>query len=138
MLPYFAASGHNNYTRSASLYLQKMQDLKSYSKDVFLSVSQQHSLRRTDRYWAALSLDLIIEQVLNLDLKTPGGLTMGTGFDEKQRAIWTLAKPVLACYSYSMQKLTNVNFDRHQKHVDCTESRMKQDAKDLVKLKTFL
>ena len=34
--------------------------------------------------------------------------------------------------------MTNVNFDRHQKHVDCTESRMKQDAKDLVKLKTFL
>ena len=37
-----------------------------------------------------------------------------------------------------MQKLTKVNYDKTRKHVDVTESRLKQDAKDLAKLKTFL
>ena len=31
MLPYLAAAGHNNYTKSLYLYLQKMQQLKQHT-----------------------------------------------------------------------------------------------------------
>ncbi len=76
MLPYMAASGHNSYTKSAMLYLQQMLNLKAQHPDV-----QQHFnkglevIRRSNRLWAGLSSDLIIEQVLMRSLKTSGGLT---------------------------------------------------------------
>ena len=38
-----------------------------------------HVIRRSDRYWAGLSSDLVIEQVL---MKATGGLTRGRGMTE--------------------------------------------------------
>ena len=71
----FAAAGHNYYTKSAYIYLQIMKDLPQTHPIVhehFL-----HVVRRSNRYWAGLSTDLIIEQVLMRSLKTSGGLTRG-------------------------------------------------------------
>ncbi len=42
-------------------------------------------IRRSNRLWAGLSSDLIIEQVLMRSLKTSGGLTRGRGMTEHQR-----------------------------------------------------
>ena len=65
MLPYFAASGHNLYAKSAYLYLQMMQGLKKHNPDVWKKFEDGfHVVRRSDRYWAGLSSDLVIEQVL--------------------------------------------------------------------------
>ena len=36
-----------------------------------------HVVRRSDRQWAGLSTDLVIEQVLMRSIKTSGGLTRG-------------------------------------------------------------
>ena len=55
-----------------------------------------HSVRRSNRYWAGLSSDLIIEQVLMRSVKTSGGLTRGRGMNELQRSIWLLSTPVTA------------------------------------------
>ncbi len=41
-----------------------------------------HVIRRSDRYWAGLSTDLVIEQVLMRSIKTVGGLTRGRGMTE--------------------------------------------------------
>ena len=38
-----------------------------------------HVIRRSDHYWAGLSSDLVIEQVLMRSMKTGGGLTRGRG-----------------------------------------------------------
>ena len=64
MLPYFAASGHRLYAKSAYVYLQMMTALPETHPDV---------VRRSNRYWAGLSPDLIIEQVLMRSVKTHGG-----------------------------------------------------------------
>ena len=65
MLPYFAAAGHNSYLKSAQLYLQKMSQLKTEHPDVHHHLKKGlHVVRRSDREWAGLSTDLIIEQVL--------------------------------------------------------------------------
>ena len=92
MLPYFAASGHNHYTQNASLYLQSMKNLKVEHSDVYEAfASGYHVVRRSDRYWASLSTDLIIEQVLmRISLKTTGGLTRGSGMTEQKRVTWLL------------------------------------------------
>ncbi len=79
MLPYFAASGHTLYAKSAFIYLQLMHDLPKSHPDVHRRFQERyHVVRRSDPYWAGLSTDLIIEQVLMRSIKTSGGLTRGT------------------------------------------------------------
>ena len=91
MLPYLAASGHNNYMKSALLYLQQMSRLHEDHPEVYQYFqSGLHVVRRSDRYWAGLSTDLVIEQVLRRSMKTSGGLTRGCGMTERQRLIWSL------------------------------------------------
>lgn len=46
MLPFFAASGHNLYTKSAKLYLQQMTQLQQTHPDVFDNFQTGHHLGR--------------------------------------------------------------------------------------------
>ena len=46
-----------------------------------------HVVRRSDRYWGALSTDLVIEQVLMRSVKRQGGLTRGRGMNDIQRRV---------------------------------------------------
>ena len=88
MLPYFAASGHDSYTKSANMYLQTMQSLKDDHPVVHdLFEAGYHVVRRSDRYWGGLSTDLVIEQVLMRSVKSQGGLTWGRGMNEIQRLL---------------------------------------------------
>ena len=65
MLPYLATSGHNLYIKSLRLYLQDMCKLEEEHPDVLLALKNGlHVVRRSERFWAGLSSDLIIEQVL--------------------------------------------------------------------------
>ena len=76
MLPYFAASGHNLYTKLAYVYLQNMACLEDDHPDVYhSSLEGHHVVRRSNRYWAGLSTDHIIEQVRMRSVKSRGGLT---------------------------------------------------------------
>ncbi|KAL8625949.1 hypothetical protein ACOMHN_012541 [Nucella lapillus] len=81
MLPFFAAAGNHNYAKSARLYLQQMMALKDTHPKVYQDYQEGHHVfQRSERYWAGLSQDLVIEQVLMRSLKTSGGRTQGTGF----------------------------------------------------------
>ena len=76
MLPYFAASGHNLYTKCARIYLQEMKKLQKDESPVYTAFKNGfHVIRRSDRFWADLSSDLVIESVLMRCLKATGGLT---------------------------------------------------------------
>jgi hypothetical protein len=68
-------------------------------------------VRRSDRLWAGLSVDLIIEQVLMRSMKTSGGLTRGRGMTEQQCITWLLAMPACAEVNDAMQELTRVNYN---------------------------
>ena len=59
MLPYFAASDHMLYAKSASIYLSSMADLPNDHL-----VVHQHVARRSDRAWAGLSTDLMIDTLM--------------------------------------------------------------------------
>ena len=62
MLPFFAASGHNLYTKSVYIYLQNMENLSITHPNVHrLFQKGFHVIRRSDRHWAGLSTDLVIE-----------------------------------------------------------------------------
>ena len=69
LLPYLAASGHNLYTKSVWIYLERMSNLEEEHSDIYESFMRgMHVVGRLDRFWAGLSADLIIEQML---MKSP-------------------------------------------------------------------
>jgi hypothetical protein len=74
MLPYFSASSHYLYLKSAYIYLQNIMSLEDKHPEVYQQfLVGNHVVRRTVRYWGGLSTDLIIGQVLMRSLKSTGG-----------------------------------------------------------------
>ena len=63
-----------------------------------------HVIRWSDRLWAGLSVDLIIEQVMMRSMKTSGGLTRGRVMKEHQRITWLLSMPACARANMSQVK----------------------------------
>lgn len=136
MLPYLAASGHNMYVKSSRVYLQQMDNLKTTHPEVLAFLqSGHHVIRRSDKFWAGLSSDLVIEQVLMRSLKATGGMTRGRGMSEGQRAQWILSMPDCAEMNNALQEFTGVNYGTSDQHKEGGESRRSRDCRDL---KTFL
>ena len=138
MLPFFAASGHNNYTKSAHLFLQDMMDLQKMNEKLYdqLIESGLFFIRRSNRYWAGLASDLVIEQVLMKSIKSSGGLTHGRGMDETQRTRWLQAMPIFAQISDEIKSVQERNGTEINK--DLTKSRRTRDHEDTSKIFQYL
>ena len=96
-LPGFASTGHHNCIKSAYLYLQNMTD---NNPEVYKIFSEGNLvIRRSDRNWAGLAPDVVIEQVLMRSFKSNDGLTRGTGFKETQRPIWLLSMCISSIFN---------------------------------------
>ena len=133
MLPYLAASGHSLYTKSLHVYLQKMENLQKLHPEIYEKfLNGLHVVRRSDRYWAGLSADQVIEQVLMRNLKTSGGLTRGRGMTEIQRLTWVLSAPVCAEINDALDRLTGVFLATSEQHKEGSKSRQERDTKDTL------
>ena len=74
MFNLFTATGHINYAKSGCLYTQLMMGLTNKHPWLYQkSAVEGHQVIRTDKFWAGLWPDLVIEQVLMRSLKSPGG-----------------------------------------------------------------
>ena len=133
MLPYLAASGHHNYTKSIVLYLHKMKKLQDTHPHVYNQfINGFFVVRRTDSYWAGIYSDLFIEQVLMRNVKAVGGLTRGRGFEQSTSLIWLLSTPACAEVNKAMRELANLQETTDTAiHKDLSAARMTRDAKDL-------
>ena len=139
MLPYFAAAGHNLYAKSAYLYLQLMLELQTMFPDIYEKfIAGFHVIRRSNRYWAGLSSDLVIEQVLMKNVKSTGGLTRGTGMGEAQRVSWLLSMPACTKINSAMQEFAGTAYETSEQHKDVLLARVKRDEKDTRALLLFL
>ena len=97
-----------------------------------------HVVRRSDRFWAGLSTDLIIEQVLMRSIKTHGGLTRGKGMTEKRRLVWVLSMPVCSSINETMQKFSGVSYETSDKHQDVSAARQARVVNNNVDLIDYL
>ena len=77
----FTATGHVHYAKCMRLYLKNMSELETNYPLVYMSFGTHgyYTVIHSDRYWAELWSDLIIEQVLMQSLKSRSGLTAGRG-----------------------------------------------------------
>ena len=139
MLPFMAAAGHNLYVKSSHIYLQQMQDLPVNHPQVeqFFQAGY-HVLRRSRRYWAGLSPDLVIEQVLMRSIKTTGGLTRGRGITPSQRSQWLLSMPQCALINNAMQQFTSIHYGTSEQHKELGTTRKKRDDADTLTCLGFL
>ena len=139
MLPFYAAAGLNLYAKSVYIYLQQMLELNSKHADVLeLFKKGFHVIRRSDRFWAGLSSDLVIEQVLMRSVKSSGGLTHGRGMAESQRAQWLLSMPACASISSAMQEFTSRCYASSGQHKEMTKTRQARDDEDSRALLGYL
>jgi len=74
--------------------MTKLPETHPHVYDLFLQGFRV--ILRSDRFWAGLSTDLVIEQVLVRSLKTSGGVTHGRIMTEVQRVLWCLSRPACA------------------------------------------
>ena len=139
MMPYLAASGHNLYTKCIHVYLQQKHKLRETHPEVSRHFDHGlHVVCRSDRFWAGLSTDLVIEQVLMRSMNTSGGLTRGRGMIETQCLVWLMAHPVCAEVNNAMQQLTDVQYNTSEQHKDLTTARQGKDMRDSCELLEFL
>ncbi|KAK3709221.1 hypothetical protein QZH41_004579 [Actinostola sp. cb2023] len=116
-----------------------MQELEKTHNDVNKAFQDGfHVVRRSDRYWAGLSTDLIIEQVLMHSVKTTGELTRGRGMTETQRLVWLMSMPACAEVNSAMQSLTGVYYQTSKQHKDTTTARKQRDHNDIQELTSYL
>lgn len=138
-LPYIAALGHNLYTKSSYVYLTDMQSLANTHPDDHLQfVNGHHVMRRSDRHWASLPTDLIIEQVLMRSVKSSGGLTRGRGLSENKRSQWLLSMPACAEVTNAINEFTCVAYTTSDQQKEAGNSRMERDKKNIVSMLRFL
>ena len=93
---------------------------------------------QADRFWAGLSSDLVIEQVLMRSVKSSGGLTHGRGMAESQRAQWLLSMPACASISSAMQEFTSRCYASSGQHKEMTKPRQARDDEDSRTLLGYL
>ena len=126
MLPYLAPSGHNLYETGPP------PPLLPDHHDEYRTFTPGLHVARSDRFWAGLSLDLLMEQVFTRGLKTGGALTRGRTPMKQQRVICLLSKPAYAETCHIMQEPTGVQFNSGEQNKVMSRARQTRDAKDTV------
>ena len=90
----------------------------------------------SNKFWAGLSTDTVIEQVLMRSLKISGGLTQGRGMSEIQIILWLLSRPSCSAVNVAMQEF--MEFVTSDQHEDISKARQECDVMDTEKLIAFL
>ena len=139
MLNLFAATGHNNYAKCGRLYIQLMVELPVTHPWLYNMFTDKrfHTIRRSDRFWAGLSTDLVIEQTMMKSIKGRSGLTRGRGMEENVRLQWVHSMHQCASIHLALASMTGVE-SSNPKHVDVGLARAERDRQDLMKIFRWL
>ncbi|CAH0757850.1 unnamed protein product [Diatraea saccharalis] len=140
MLPFFYSTGHFNYAKCISMYLDDMYNLQNvmpteeydrFTKGLF-------TIRRTDKFWSGVWSDMTIEQTLMRSMKSTGGLTRGRGVSENILSRWILSLPVVQKVSEKVEMYCKVEAKSCEQHMDSGRARIKRDRTDIAKLFQWL
>ena len=139
MFLFLAAVGLSQYSKRLHIYLQHMQKLRHRQTAVPNAITQgRHDLCRSGGYWAGLSTDLVIEQVLMRSVKSAGGLTGGRGMADSQQTQWRLSTPACADVNDTLQGVTGLEHCTSEQHVEAGEDRKTRDRWRCQHLNTSL
>ena len=92
-----------------------------------------HSIHWCNRFWGGLPTDLVIEQTMMWSVKSPSGLTHGSGVTKLVRhtGIHSMHK----CASLHLALKSSVRLHQEDMtHIDCEIKQIKRDHNDLNKV----
>ena len=122
-----------NYAKSARMYVQQITELQQRNPWLYNKFQEGfHAVSRSDRYWAGLWSDLVIEQTLMKSIKTRGGITRGRGMSEDVRQLWVLSLSDCAVIHQAMTGLTVKSNEQH------FEMGMARRSRDYINCEKFL
>ena len=116
-----------------------MNNLKHERPEVYQHFKEGNFIvSRSDRYWAGLPDDLVIEQELMSSLKTSAGLTTGSGMSDTQQAVSLLSMPVCSMYKDKIAENINKYYTSSEQHKGSSSSRIEHDKVDTQKVISYI
>ena len=85
--------------------------------------------------WAGITSCIVIQTTLTRQLHITSGMKRGSGMSIKQRAYWTMSRPVAPEYNIAMQQFTNLSCATIKQHKDSPEESMNSEAANLDKIR---
>lgn len=139
MLPYFHASGHYLYAKSAQIYLQSMLQLEmNMEYDEFWQFTEggAFTIRRSQKAWAGIWSDMTIEQTLNRFFGTD--LKHGRGVSPSVVARYLTCMPISFAIMDGLETYCDFRSETSEQHVDLSDSRLNKDNADLKRMNDWL
>ncbi|KAL7307868.1 hypothetical protein TKK_0000187 [Trichogramma kaykai] len=139
MIPFFHATGHFPYAKSAQIYYNDMKDLKDKMNDEEFhnfTTNGYWTSRRSDRFYSGIFTDQTIEQTLMRLCKLEGGL-FKRGVTESVAYQWIRDFIFTKDIIQGMEKFTHLTFDKNYQHKDSTDGRLTADLKSLQQIEAF-
>ena len=137
MVCHFFSMDRVNYARWLPIYLSDMSMLELNHPEVFHEfLSGNHSVSRSKQPFAQVWPDMALEQSINLDSKSKGGIV---GISNREDAVerWFLTIHERAAITQALKEMCGIdNYDRIGTHKEGRAKRMIRDETDVQKLVT--
>ena len=134
MLPHFFAMDRQNYARYLPVYLADMQRLELTHPDVYNEFAAgNHSISRTGQPFSQVSTDMALEQSINADSKSSGGVI---GISQSPSALerWFLTIHERASITSALKAMYGLQDGEQASHKEEAPRRVKRDEEDIKKM----
>ena len=131
MVPWFFAYDHINYARCVSVYICDMKNLETSDPEIYHSLQNGgFTVQRSEHSFAQVSFDQTIEQTVNRDTKTKGGII---GFSTRKESVgkWVHTAPERAAITQKFLDMLDMHGDEESEHKEARSQRMSKDEKDI-------
>ena len=137
MTPYFFSMDRTNYSRWLPVYIADMHLLEDTAPEVHQEFMQgNHAVSRSCQPFSQICTDMALEQTVNLDSKTKGGIV---GILKKPGALerWFLTAQEKTAITTATKELCGIcNSDSKPAHKEAGLKRINRDEEDVKKLIT--
>ena len=133
MIPHFFSMDRPNYSRWLPVYIADMQQLDKTHPRVYEEFMRgNHTISRSGQPFTQVSTDMALEQSINLDSKTKGGII---GITKKPEALerWFLTSHQRAAITTAVKEMLDMG-DNEVIHKEASPSRISRDEGDVQKI----
>ena len=138
MTPYFFAHDWHNYSRWLPIYLADREQLQQKHPTVYQRFMEgDHVISRSSQPFSSVGTDMALEQSINLDLKSKGGI-FGISLNTNALHRWFLTCHERAAITSAVRWMCGSDDpDRIGTHKEAIPKRVERDENDVQKIITF-
>ncbi|CAH1174169.1 unnamed protein product [Phaedon cochleariae] len=134
-LTYLKAGGRNNYAKYTPIYLLDMENLKIKHPQIYQFLEDGNfAVRRTDgRNFNAVASDMALEQTVNKDCKSSGGVI---GFTQSEQTLsrWLITRHLMGEYANKTKELITHKMKSCRSYGSTERIREEEDVKKMETL----